>query len=97
MLIAGCVLFAGADGTVHKWDVKDGTLNENKRRKPIHMVSPYGPGDKPPVFRALACSMNDEDFMLGSSNCDIWEASTDQQVGFYQRWYSFNETKSSPK
>jgi len=76
---------AGADGIIQRWDVKDGTLSEGRRGAPIAIESPYGASDKAPVFRALACSPHDEDFVLGSSNCDIWEANDAKQVRMIAR------------
>lgn len=65
---------------MHVWDVKDGHLTEGRKGKPIVIKSPYGSTERAPVFRALAACPMDEDFMLGTASCDIWEVNSTKQV-----------------
>ena len=72
------LLSGGADGTLIRWDCSGGRLGS-----PIGTQRIQTPGEKFTAFRAIDSHPGSNQYMAGTSHCDIWEVDNDPSVLIY--------------
>ena len=72
------LLSGGADGRVHTWDVADGQLSA-ERLLHTYQLTPTFANESAVGIRALGCHPGCDDFVVGTSKCDLWEVGAGAQ------------------